>query len=56
MTFRVLQDHDDSAYVKCDNCNGEFWIDACTEENLEWSETKKSLITVCPTCNVRDDK
>lgn len=35
------------AEMKCE-CGEEFWVDACTEENLVFNG--KALVEVCPAC------
>lgn len=41
--------------MECSN-NHRFWVDPCGEENLEWNETNKSLVAVCPECGEREEK
>jgi hypothetical protein len=52
--MKVLEQRDEYAIMMCD-CGHEFDVDACFEENLEWSETKKSLVAVCPKCKKKDE-
>ena len=47
------QQPDSEALLKCKCCAEEFWVDACTEENLILDKTKK-LRAKCPKCGVID--
>lgn len=51
--MKVLECRDEYAIMECD-CGEKFDTDACFEENLEWSEFRKSLIAVCPKCGLKD--
>jgi hypothetical protein len=53
MSFKVLDmppEVEPAQRLKCD-CGEEFWVDPCGEENLVWSDKRKSLIALCPGCN-----
>jgi hypothetical protein len=52
--MKTLEHQDECAKMECD-CGQQFYVDACLEENLEWSPEKKSLIAVCPRCGKRDE-
>lgn len=40
--------------LECE-CGERFWTTPCGEENLMWSDIKKSLVAVCPKCGVIDE-
>lgn len=57
MTFTDITPNPDDIppqYLQCE-CGEKFWVDPCGEENLEWSDAKKSLVAVCPKCGLIDE-
>ena len=37
------------------SCKHKFWVDPCTEENLEFSVKHGALKAVCPQCGEREE-
>jgi hypothetical protein len=50
--FDLLVDHGGYCRLRCKHCKGEFWVDACTEENLRIFENR--LVPECEHCKLHD--
>ena len=53
--MKTLEHRDECATMECD-CGEKFEVDACTEENLQYSKERGCLFAVCPKCGKKDEK
>ncbi len=46
--FILLRDGGDHTILKCTCCDEIFYSSPCGEDNVEWDEKRKCLVTTCP--------
>lgn len=57
MKTKLLKDGGDFVILKCNDCNEVFYSSPCGEDNCEWDEERKCLVSVCPNkCNWKPKK